>query len=154
MPDTTQPIDELPSYSFHHVGVSVADLQGSIDWYSRVLGFELARTIDIPSLTAKVAVLRNGSMHVELFQVTGAKPPSEDRSGQHEDLNTFGTKHVGFVTDDVRALVKSLEARGAAIVSVNDFRFGTNAFIHDNSGNLIEFVQSPQAQSLNEMPPQ
>jgi methylmalonyl-CoA/ethylmalonyl-CoA epimerase len=138
LPSSNTEID----FSFHHIGISVPRLVDSIQWYTNVLGFELARTLDIPSLTAKVAVLKKGSMHVELFEVAGAEAPAGDRSDPHGDLHTFGNKHVGFTVPDVRRLVAVLRQRGADIISVNDFKFGTNAFIRDNAGNVIEFVQA------------
>jgi methylmalonyl-CoA/ethylmalonyl-CoA epimerase len=129
-------------FAFHHVGVSVPDLEVSIAWYLRVLGFEVQRRIQIDAIPAKVAILERGAMHVELFQVEGAAPSTEDRSDVHGDLHTYGNKHVAFVVRDVHALADELRQRGADIISVNDFPHGSNAFIHDNSGNIIEFVQA------------
>jgi catechol 2,3-dioxygenase-like lactoylglutathione lyase family enzyme len=133
---------ELSEFAFHHVGVSVPDLEASTAWYKRVLGFDVLRRILIDSIPAKVVFLRRGTMHVELFEVSGAKAPSGDRSEPDSDLRTHGNKHVAFVVRDVHAFAEELRQRGADIVSVNDFPFGSNAFVRDNSGNLIEFVQS------------
>jgi predicted enzyme related to lactoylglutathione lyase len=46
----------------HHLGVSVPDLEASIDWYRRVLGFELARRQRIETIPADVAILKHGAM--------------------------------------------------------------------------------------------
>jgi methylmalonyl-CoA/ethylmalonyl-CoA epimerase len=132
----------LTDFAFHHVGVSVPDLEASIAWYKRVLGFEILRRIQIDAIPAKVAILHRGTMHVELFEVDGAAAPSGDRADVHADLHTYGNKHVAFVVRDVHAFAEQLRQRGADIISVNDFKFGSNAFIRDNSGNIIEFVQA------------
>ena len=46
---------------YHHVGVSVPDLEASVEWYRRVLGFELARRLRIESIPADVAILKHGN---------------------------------------------------------------------------------------------
>jgi methylmalonyl-CoA/ethylmalonyl-CoA epimerase len=57
------------------------------------------------------------------------------------DLQTFGNKHVAFATADIEAVHAQLVDRGADIVWMRRFAFGTNIFLRDNAGNLIEFVQ-------------
>jgi methylmalonyl-CoA/ethylmalonyl-CoA epimerase len=126
----------------HHVGVSVPDLEASIAWYRDVLDFEVARRFAIDSIPAEVAVLKNGPLHIELFQVPNAQPASEDRRVPDRDVHTHGNKHVSFAVEDVWGLADELRRRGADIVWVKDLKFGSNTFIRDNSGNLIEFVQS------------
>jgi len=132
----------LSEFAFHHVGVSVPDLEASTAWYRSVLGFEELRRFQIDSIPAKVVMLCRGAMHVELFEVPGGEAPSGDRSEPDSDLRTYGNKHVAFAVRDVHAFAEELRQRGADIVSVNDFPFGSNAFVRDNSGNIIEFVQS------------
>jgi len=46
--------------------------------------------------------------------------------------------------EDVFVLAEELKARGADIVWVKKFPFGSNLFMRDNAGNLIEFVQRPK----------
>ena len=58
-------------------------------------------------------MLVNGPPHIELFQVAGAKPLPEKQRTPDTDVCTHGNKH------------------------------GSNIFIRDNAGNLIEFVQGP-----------
>ncbi len=129
---------------YHHVGVSVPDLEASVEWYRRVLGFELARRLRIESIPADVAILKHGAMHIELFQVAGAQAlPSERREPDH-DVRTHGNKHVAFAVADVDAFAAQLRQRGADVVWVKHFAHGgANIFIRDNAGNLIEFLQAP-----------
>ncbi len=129
----------------HHAGISVPDLDASIAWYHAVLGFELVRRFEIEAIPAEVAIVKNGPLHIELFQVPGAQQASPDRGIPNRDLHTHGNKHVAFGVANVRSLAQELERRGADIVWVRDFEFGSNAFIRDNSGNLIEFVQNTRA---------
>jgi methylmalonyl-CoA/ethylmalonyl-CoA epimerase len=126
---------------FHHAGISVPDLEASIHWYQRVLGFELERRSDLPPVPARVAFLRRGQLRIELFQPENAKPLPDDRRDPHADLRTHGNKHVAFAVSDVRAAAAALSERGADIVFVKEMPDAAVLFLRDNAGNLIELYQ-------------
>jgi methylmalonyl-CoA/ethylmalonyl-CoA epimerase len=128
----------------HHGGVSVPDLDAAIAWWRDVLGFVVERRFPIPAIPAEVAMVRNGPLHIELFAVTGAKPLPAERRQPDTDVHTHGNKHVAFAVHDVRAFADELRKRGADIVWVREMPHGSNIFIRDNAGNLIEFVQEPR----------
>jgi methylmalonyl-CoA/ethylmalonyl-CoA epimerase len=129
---------------YHHAGVSVPDLESSIAWYSNMLGFELVKRDYLAHIKAKVAFLRRDDMRVELFEVAGAAPMSEDRRGPDRDLYTHGNKHISYAVKDVRAAAEALKLRGVDIVFVIEVGPGvTVCYIRDNAGNLIELTQQP-----------
>ena len=128
----------------HHGGVSVPNLDESIAWYRDVLGFEVAERIKIPTIPAEIAMMRNGPLHMELFQVHGAKTLPVERREPDSDLHTHGNKHVSFAVGNVQEFAAELRRRGADIVWVKEMKHGSNIFIRDNAGNLIEFVQGPR----------
>jgi catechol 2,3-dioxygenase-like lactoylglutathione lyase family enzyme len=132
----------------HHAGVSVPDLESSIGWYRDVLGFEVEKRFPIPSIPAEVAMLRSGPLHIELFHVPGAKPLPEERRTPDTDVCTHGNKHVSFAVQDVRPFAEELRRRGVDIVWVREMAHGSNIFIRDNSGNLIEFVQEKKPSEI------
>jgi methylmalonyl-CoA/ethylmalonyl-CoA epimerase len=76
------------------------------------------------------------------LKVAGAKPLPDERRQPDTDVHTHGNKHVSFAVDDVREFAAELRRRGADIVWVKEMKHGSNIFIRDNAGNLIEFVQS------------
>ena len=128
---------------FHHAGVSVPNLEASIEWYGRVLGFEVESRIDIAAIPAKVAMLRRDDLRIELFEVPGAAPLPPARRQPNTDPHTHGNKHVAFAVPNVDDAVLELRERGADIALVGHFNFGSFVFIRDNAGNLIELVQQP-----------
>jgi len=133
----------------HHLGISVPDLEASIDWYGRVLGFELVRRQRIETIPADVAILKHGAMHIELFQSAGAKPLPPERREPDSDVGTHGNKHIAFGVADVDTFAQELRRRGADVVWVKHFPHGgANIFIRDNAGNLIEFLEAPQDPQL------
>jgi len=127
----------------HHGGLSVPDLEASIEWFSRVLDFEVEKRFDIPPIPAKVAMLCRGALRVELFEVPGAAPLPAARRLPNEDVKTHGNKHLAFAIRSVDEVEPELRARGADIVFIGRFDFGSNIFIRDNAGNLIELVEEP-----------
>ena len=128
----------------HHGGLSVPDLDASIAWWKKVLGFEVERRFFIPTIPAEVAMLRNGPLHIELFMVAGAHALPPERREPDTDVHTHGNKHVSFAVDNAAHFAEELKRRGADIVWVKVMPHGANIFIRDNAGNLVEFVQEPR----------
>lgn len=127
----------------NHVGISVANLQESVDWYVEMLGFELVRPLSPnPGSEMSIALLRRGNFNIELFQIDGAAPLPEYRRDPSADLRVHGLAHFAFRVDDARAVLAELESKGVEVV------FGPNEsdnsiffFVADNSGNAFEFIQ-------------
>jgi methylmalonyl-CoA/ethylmalonyl-CoA epimerase len=128
----------------HHGGISVPNLGEAIAWWRDVMGFEVAERFTIPTIPAEVAMLRNGPLRMEIFEVAGATALPDERREPDTDLHTHGNKHVSFAVANVQEFAAELRRRGADIVWVKEMKHGSNIFIRDNAGNLIEFVQSPK----------
>jgi methylmalonyl-CoA/ethylmalonyl-CoA epimerase len=125
----------------HHGAVSVPNLDESIDWYKNMLGFEVEQRFKIPGAAVEFAMMKRGDLRVELFGAENSKPMEASQRQPNTAFQTQGSLHFAFAVADVKSLAEDLRARGADIVWVRDFEFGSNAFIRDNAGNLIEFVE-------------
>ena len=128
---------------FHHVGVSVPDIEASIAWYGRVLQFELEARGRLPAADVQVALLRRGALRVELFQPERGLPLPAARRHPDEDVLTHGNKHVAFAVKDVEAAARELRSRGADVVFVKHMPQASVLFMRDNAGNLIELFEQP-----------
>jgi methylmalonyl-CoA/ethylmalonyl-CoA epimerase len=125
-----------------HAGISVADLEASIAWYGEMLGFTVDRIVEIPEDTGRLALIRTGDFLLELFCLPDAAPIPEERRHPATDLCTHGMKHVAYAVADIRALMEHLKAKGADVVWDVVVHDGTLcAFVRDNSGNVVEFVE-------------
>ena len=134
--------DPLAGLRPDHAGISVANLEASIAWYGEMLGFTVDRIVDIPEDTGRLALIRKGDFLLELFCLPGAAPIPEERTHPATDLRTQGMKHVAYAVPDIRALMEHLKARGADVVWDVVLHDGTLcAFVRDNSGNVVEFVE-------------
>ena len=135
----------MAEFTFHHGGVSVPSLDAAIEWYGRVLGFELEKRFWIEAARSHTAMVRKGPLRFELFEVEGAAPLPEDRRFPPRDLKTHGNKHVAFRVDDLDAFLAEMEEQQVDIAFVVKEAFGKGCFIRDCAGNLIEFVEEPEA---------
>ena len=129
-----------PKIGFDHAAVSVPDIEASIGWYDRMLGFRLLRRFARPEGLALGAMLGRDDMLIELFQPADPVPLPEARRHPDTDLGLLGNKHVAFRTADLPGMSAWFEVAGADIAHRVDATFGQALFIRDNSGNVIEFV--------------
>jgi methylmalonyl-CoA/ethylmalonyl-CoA epimerase len=134
--------DSLGGLRPDHAGISVGDLEASIAWYRDMLGFELDRVVDVPEDTGTVALIRQGDFILELFCIPGAAPLPDERRYPWSDIRTQGIKHVAYAVPDIVALMDDLRAKGVEVVWDTRVHDGVAcAFVRDNSGNLVEFVE-------------
>jgi methylmalonyl-CoA/ethylmalonyl-CoA epimerase len=127
----------------NHVGISVENLEESVDWYVEMLGFELARPfVREPDSEMTIALLRRGNFNIELFEIRGAAPLPEYRRDPSADLRVHGLAHFAFRVDDARAVLAELESKGVEVVfGPNESERSIFFFVSDNSGNSFEFIQ-------------
>ena len=140
----------------HHVGLTVSDLERSIDFYCGTLGLELASepspVFDDPALGTGVGIdgavlrcvlLKLGDGLLELIQYL--QPPSPIVAPLPQ--NALGAQHVAFVVDDAAAEKTRLEREGVEFLSdVNVVDDGTLAgwrwvYFNDPDGNALELVE-------------
>lgn len=134
--------DPLDSLRPDHAGISVADLEASIAWYGEMLGFSVDRIVDIPEDTGRLALIRKGDFLLELFCIEGTAALPEERRHPTTDLRTQGMKHVAYAVADIYTLMERLKARGVDVVwDIVEHDGSLCAFVRDNSGNIVEFVQ-------------
>ena len=129
--------------SHHHVGLSVPNLEESIAWYKKMLGFEVVTRMTQGADSGMiVALLRRGNCHIELFQVAGAKPLPEYRRDPTADLRVHGLKQMAFQVSDVLAATEELKKKGAEVaLGPVDSSGVIFVFFRDNSGNTFELIQ-------------
>lgn len=129
--------------TFDHIGIIVQDLEVSIAWYAKHLGFELQSKFGFPG--AKVAFIRRGSLRLELFQIEGAEPMAAERKQAETNLKFGGINHFAIVVDDLDETVAELQANGVELAyTLNDVPDDSGdrwTFVRDNEGMLIELYE-------------
>jgi catechol 2,3-dioxygenase-like lactoylglutathione lyase family enzyme len=123
------------------VGISVADIEASVGWYSQKLG--LAVVMRPPKVEKSTAViLEGGGLIVELMHHEDAVPLSRAAPAINRNYIVHGIFKAGIVVDDFDKTIATLRARGVQI-AIGPFpataEQRANAIIRDNAGNYIQF---------------
>ena len=127
----------------HHFGMSVSDLDAAIDWFDKVLGFELDRKEDfLAPQGINIAFVKNGDFSVELFEHKEAEPASPERSVPNQDIRTLGNKHMCFQISDMGAMLERIKVNNVTI-AMGPFEApgSVAAFILGPDGALVEIIQ-------------
>jgi catechol 2,3-dioxygenase-like lactoylglutathione lyase family enzyme len=109
-----------------HVGLSVSNLERSIEFYCKNLNCAVIRIIEantnpllgqvvgMPGCVARIAHLESGPNMLELFEYvspTGKKIPSDHKQADN------GFIHAGFKSSDVRSDYVKLKDQGVVFIS-------------------------------------
>jgi catechol 2,3-dioxygenase-like lactoylglutathione lyase family enzyme len=140
----------------HHTGITVSNLERSIEFYHDVLGLdfvtepspvfsgeELATGLGVPGASLRLVIFKAGNARVELLQYCTPDSPIDKPMPQ----NARGAQHVAFLVDDIEATVKELEAKGIAFFSpINVVDQGLLAgwrwvYFSDPDGITLELVE-------------
>ena len=86
--------------------------------------------------------IQNGDFQIELFEYENPKQLPPDRLTPNSDLQTVGTKHIAFATDNMAALKEKFAENGVDIAHEVIMEGNNVMFIRDCNGVLIEFIQN------------
>ena len=132
---------DTPPMRLNHVGISVANMDQAIDFYTKKMGYRLAFAIpNAPGQPRAVYLQVSRETFVELLEATPARPA--------------GFVHVGFEVDDIAAVAGRLKS---ANVTVAQPRIGrtkaTVAEVEVPDGVNVELLQfgpdSMQRKAIN-----
>lgn len=128
----------------HHVALSVRAVEESVLWYREVLGFEVTKRVDVPTLGVSVVFLEVPGFRLELFCFNDAKPVPEHCRKVDDDIRVQGTKHFALEVDDIQVAIRAINEKGVTEIDGPHLSWsGDNlfAFFPDPNGILIELFQ-------------
>jgi ketosteroid isomerase-like protein/catechol 2,3-dioxygenase-like lactoylglutathione lyase family enzyme len=135
---------------FHHVGITVRDLEATIAWYEKHLGFKRLTDFGFPG--ASVAFIGRGDLRLEFFQIENAMPMEEGRKEAESNLSFGGINHFAIFVDDLDVTLTDLKSKGVeqafTLNVVPDGSGDRYTFIRDNEDMLIELYQPGSQSSL------
>lgn len=133
-----------------HIGIVVADLDRSIDFYTRTVGLRLTERFEYPDdavghgvTVAAGAFVRCDSTHhcISMFVLKGT---DRERPSHAAHEMSLGLHHVAFeLSTPAELLAKYRELRDGGVEIVNARRGGPGNqprfYVRDPDGNLLEF---------------
>ena len=150
----------MPQFSIlatNHTSFTVSDLDRSIEFYVKVLGFKLLnRSPRDPSFTEKVVGVPGAQIDVAYIQAPGHRleliqynAPANRGEVMSRPCDT-GFAHVAFDVDDIDSVVAAVSAAGAeplsepVVINAGPNSGGKAVYTRDPDGVTIEFVQRPK----------
>ena len=121
----------------HHVAINVPDIDATIAWYGDILGFTVEKRDFIKGFRGRNALLKHGDFRIELFQNEKIIPRPEEQISAPGTV-MLGFRQLAFTVEDRQKFTEMLERKGVDITVRRPD--GTAVFIHDNSGNVLEFM--------------
>jgi catechol 2,3-dioxygenase-like lactoylglutathione lyase family enzyme len=146
-----------------HIGLTVTDLERSIEFYTSVLecsivmrqekeGGYLAAIVGYPGARVLMTHLQppGGGPRIELFQYLVPKS-----AVRHLEPRNVGNAHICFVVEDLAALYERLVEKGIGTISppvevdtgVNTG--GSSLYLYDPDGITLELFQRPRKGPAN-----
>jgi lactoylglutathione lyase len=124
-----------------HTALVVKDLDQTIDFYTRVLGFHIARRLQFPDRELVILALsEEPAAKLELLRYDAT-----DQSGSVPDDRTrLGLRHLAFHVSDVSTAYEQLLDAGVRMQDDPPFRRTGGppiAFGYDPNGVLLEFSE-------------
>lgn len=141
-----------------HTGITVANLERSLEFWQNVLGFEFShRTHQTGEMASEITGVADAEIKLAVVKAPGGHkielleylaPP--DRK-QHVDLRPcdIGSVHIAFTVDNLDAVLQKIAASGwKAAGTPQTLQTGPNAgkrvvYVRDPDGTTIEFMQPP-----------
>lgn len=117
-------------------------MERSIDFYSRVLGFEVESRRYVSNISAEIAFLRNGDDRLEIICHDDAEPLPEFATEVSSDFRVIGTKHLSFATtrpEELHAFLAEQSVDDLTEIFDNNPTY-TYFFFRDPDGIAIEIV--------------
>jgi lactoylglutathione lyase len=116
----------------NHVGIAVKDFQGSLNFYTKVMGFRASYALPSP----------DGKPTTTFLQIS--RDTFIEMAPANENLPA-GLTHIGILTDDANAAVTRLRGAGATVPDVRSGG-GTGSRLSnvmDPNGIRLELVEQP-----------
>lgn len=123
-----------------HIGIAVANLQESIEYYQNVLGLECYQIEEVADQKVKTAFFMVGQTKIELLESTSPEGPI----GKYIEKKGPGIHHIAFAVDNVAQALDQAADKGIQLIDKQP-RLGAEGlqigFLHPKStfGVLTEF---------------
>ena len=139
----------MPALRAHHFGITVTDLDRTVEFYRDVFGLEVldrfsvsgeafSEGVGVKGATGSFAHLDADGARVELVEYD-----PEGEEGVRGSVNRPGVKHLGLAIDDLRDFYEGLPDDVETLSEPQTTSSGARIlFVQDPEGNLVEVIEA------------
>jgi len=132
----------VPEFSLHHGALAVSNLEHSLEFYARVLGFRESSRVSVPEIPLEIVFINRGDDYLELFCHEQAKALPEFCRDNETDFQVVGAKHIAFQVEDAQTFhtyLKSHQVDGLSDIFDNNPAY-YYFFFRDPDGIPLEII--------------
>lgn len=134
------------TYQVHTVAISVANLEQSMEWYKKNLGFQLIQRRDFPESQVFTAMLAGVGFQLELIQNISSRPISQFLADTSQPTLLQGFKKIVIQTKQLFQLYDALKRNGVTFVYPDIQEtpgvWGKWFMIEDLDENIFQFIDA------------
>ncbi len=142
----TQSKEGINSLKVYNASMSVSNLDETMQWYERVLGFGMKSRVKLDLNGAEIAMIEHNGDWIEFLHVPGQQKYAPLYQTPPRNLEVLGAKNMTFWVDDLKLASQELKAKGVKFIWEATYWKEldiTSAMIQDNEGNFISLYQRP-----------
>jgi len=135
---------DSPQPEPYFTALIVGNIDTSLAWYTKNLGYELLNQVDLKERGLRMANLRSGEGWIELIEIKDAVSPQELQNDASKKTRFIGIFKFGFLVNDLDQWVKRLTDSGVEFSGniVEDSNNGMRMIIiRDPDGNRVQLFE-------------
>jgi len=122
----------------NHVAITVNNLEESVNFYTQVLGFKIAKKFERKDMGGYATFVKLDDFQIELWQFQDMK----ENSNPLNDIKVRGLRHIAFEVDNLKETIFKLANKG---LEFSEPKFGASghnySFTTDPNGVALEFYE-------------
>jgi len=122
----------------HHIAITVNNLEESVNFYTQVLGFEIAKKFSRKDMGAYATFVKLDDFQIELWQFQNMKKNFNSLN----DIKVRGIRHIAFEVDNLKETISKLADKG---LEFSEPKLGASehnySFTTDPNGVALEFYE-------------
>jgi len=136
----------------NHINIVVSDLEKSLNFYTKNLGFKeirrsklkgewIEKIVGLKNVEAEVAYVtaRDGDLRIELLRYVS---PKGEKLSVNSASNTIGVRHIAFQVEGIYDLAEKLKEKGVKFIS-DPVKVPVSTIKHDEGHKILCYFLDP-----------